>query len=124
MNTKKAQHWIPRLSQKNILHQTFFKKVYKFNIFITNYYYNKTNNSLYLPNLYDFSVISLSSNAVTDAQNVALASTSNHQEANIQNTQVSNITNDATNTPSVSPLVNGNEQHLSKQTILYTISII
>lgn len=102
----------------------FFRKVYKFKIPIY-YYYNKTNNTiLYLPNLYGFSINSLSSNAVTDTQNVT-PSTSNHQnEAGIQNVQVAYLTNDAINTPSVSPLVNSNEQHLSKQNIFYTISII
>jgi len=63
----------------------------------------------------------LSSNSV-NTQN-ALPSKSYHQEADIQNTQVSYLTNDATNTPSVSPLVNSNEQHLSKKNIFYAFFI-
>uniref|UniRef100_A0A2S2P374 DUF4806 domain-containing protein n=1 Tax=Schizaphis graminum TaxID=13262 RepID=A0A2S2P374_SCHGA len=55
---------------------------------------------------------------VTDKQNVT-PSTSNHQyEADIQNVQVAFLTNDATNTPSVSPLVNSNEQNLNFQKLI------
>lgn len=63
----------------------------------------------------------MSSNALTDTENDGASSTSYH--TNIQNTQVSYLTNDATNTPSISPLVNDNEQHLSKQNI-FILTII
>lgn len=98
-----------------MVHKTgsFFRKVYKFKIFTV--IITLIIRSISLSNLYDFSGNSSSSNSVTDTQNV-LPSTSNHQD--IQNIQVSYLTGDATNTPaSVSPLVNGNEQHLSKQNI-------